>query len=117
MNLPPRINQKIRELKAERTLRIAKVREQVAKDKKHYRKGDLDPAPVLELLRKRALENGYGGIRVYCEVLGICDRNVERVKASGWITEKFADEMCCKLLVPFVTVYPYEQGALWEVAS
>ena len=109
MNLDlAKINRRIAALKAERKQRIAKVREQVAKDEQHYRRRDLDPAPVLALLEKRALEQGYAGIKTYCEVRGICWRQIMRVKASGWITEKFADDLCSKLLVPFATVYPYE---------
>lgn len=115
-----KINRLIAALRAERKVRTAKVREQIAKDKKHLRKGDVDPAKVLAILERRVQEYAAThlsdrddqiqkvGLGTFCEVNSLCERQIQRAKASGWMTFNMADKICCSLGVPTATVYPYE---------
>jgi hypothetical protein len=126
LNSLRRIDRRIRELKALRQANFEQVRKQIALDKKRHQRGNVDPAKVLALLEKRVAEYGADhssnhnlafGFRQFCDVTGLPYRQILRAKASGWMTFNMADKICCRLGVPTATVYPYEQGALWEVAS
>jgi hypothetical protein len=121
-----RIDRHIRELKAIRKANVEWVREQIEADKRNLERGNVDPAKVLALLEKRVQEYGADhssdhnlafGFRHFCDVTGLPYRQILRAKASGWMTFNMADKICCRLGVPTATVYPYEQGALGEVAS
>jgi hypothetical protein len=129
MNPLRRIDRHIRELKAIRKANFERVQKQIALDKKRHRRGDVDPSKVLELLDRRVQEYASThhtevagqvhsvGLGTFCEIMRLSERQIMRARKSGWMTYGTADLICCRLGVPTATVYPYEQGALWEVAS
>ena len=121
-----RIDRRIRELKAQRKVRIAKALADLQEDKRKLRRGYVDPAKVLALVDSRAraylathhsaVQGRVIGVSTFCEVMGLSERGIQRARQTGWMTYGMADEICCRLGVPTVTVYPYEQMSL-EVAA
>jgi hypothetical protein len=124
-----RIDRRIRELKAIRKANFERVQKEIQSDKRKYRKGHVDPSKVLAILECRVAEYAAThlsdrddqvhsvGLGTFCEVMSLPERQILRAKASGWMSFNMADKICCRLGVPTATVYPYEQGALWEISA
>lgn len=125
MNLR-RVNRIIADLLEQRRRNFEKVLQAIAFDKDQYRRGNYDAKPLLELWDRRVAEyrathskvDGEGihyfGQKEFCLVRGVSERAINRMRATGWVTEQTADTICCALLVPLETIYPYQQLELRE---
>lgn len=109
-----RIDRHIAELMEIRRQNFLKVSAGVDFDKMQLRRGNYDADPLIELLdrRSRFLD---GGIAELCEVRELPERAIFRLKETRWVTPRMADLICCRLGVPTVCVYPYEQMSLEAV--
>lgn len=118
-----RIDRHIAELIEIRRQNYLKVCAEVDFDKAQYRRGNYDAAPLLELVDRRVQEyrvnhigpdNRTVSLGELCEVRGLNVRAILRIRQTGWVTPRMADLICCRLGVPTVCVYPYEQMSLDE---